>query len=217
MRWGVAILWGLARGGAEQQARPPPPCCRACSVLHPYPAAAPQTNPGETADGLDNDGNGYADGEACQWRAAPWPPGCRPRPLHACMLLVPLPASHPCRAALLLRSPQAANPPLQTCTALTSMAGAARSSPPPTATTTVRAWSGGCRLLGGCVACRSLCSAAHPATPQLHLEPTPLLPLRPLPAGTHVAGTIGAIGQNGGGVAGVCHRVQLVSAKFLGP
>jgi subtilisin family serine protease len=35
--------------------------------------------------------------------------------------------------------------------------------------------------------------------------------------GTHVAGTIGAIGDNGIGVAGVVWDVTLVSAKFLGP
>lgn len=35
--------------------------------------------------------------------------------------------------------------------------------------------------------------------------------------GTHVAGTIGAVGGNGIGVAGVCWRVQLLSAKFIGP
>lgn len=34
--------------------------------------------------------------------------------------------------------------------------------------------------------------------------------------GTHVAGTIGAIGGNGKGVAGVCWDVNLLSAKFLG-
>ena len=34
--------------------------------------------------------------------------------------------------------------------------------------------------------------------------------------GTHVAGTIGAIGGNGKGVAGVCWSVKLISAKFLG-
>ena len=34
--------------------------------------------------------------------------------------------------------------------------------------------------------------------------------------GTHVAGTIGAIGGNGVGVAGVCWSVKLISAKFLG-
>lgn len=34
--------------------------------------------------------------------------------------------------------------------------------------------------------------------------------------GTHVAGTIGAVGGNGQGVAGVCWSVKLMSAKFLG-
>jgi len=34
--------------------------------------------------------------------------------------------------------------------------------------------------------------------------------------GTHVAGTIGAVGGNGKGVAGVCWNVKLLSAKFLG-
>lgn len=34
--------------------------------------------------------------------------------------------------------------------------------------------------------------------------------------GTHVAGTIGAAGGNGTGVAGVCWNVKLMSAKFLG-
>ncbi len=34
--------------------------------------------------------------------------------------------------------------------------------------------------------------------------------------GTHVAGTIGALGGNGIGVAGVCWNVSIVSAKFLG-
>ncbi len=34
--------------------------------------------------------------------------------------------------------------------------------------------------------------------------------------GTHVAGTIGAAGNNGIGVAGVCWDVQLLNAKFLG-
>jgi hypothetical protein len=34
--------------------------------------------------------------------------------------------------------------------------------------------------------------------------------------GTHVAGSIGAEGGNGGGVAGVCWSVKMVSAKFLG-
>ena len=34
--------------------------------------------------------------------------------------------------------------------------------------------------------------------------------------GTHVAGTIGGVGGNGVGVAGVCHQVKLMSAKFLG-
>jgi len=35
--------------------------------------------------------------------------------------------------------------------------------------------------------------------------------------GTHVAGIIGAVGNNGIGIAGVAWRVQLLSAKFLGP
>jgi subtilisin family serine protease len=35
--------------------------------------------------------------------------------------------------------------------------------------------------------------------------------------GTHVAGTIGAVGGNGLGVAGVCWNVKLLSGKFLGP
>jgi subtilisin family serine protease len=34
--------------------------------------------------------------------------------------------------------------------------------------------------------------------------------------GTHVAGTIGGVGNNGVGVAGVCHSVKLMGAKFLG-
>lgn len=34
--------------------------------------------------------------------------------------------------------------------------------------------------------------------------------------GTHVAGTIGAVGGNGLGVAGVCWNVRFISAKFLG-
>ena len=34
--------------------------------------------------------------------------------------------------------------------------------------------------------------------------------------GTHVAGTIGAKGGNGKGVAGVCWNVKMISAKFLG-
>lgn len=34
--------------------------------------------------------------------------------------------------------------------------------------------------------------------------------------GTHVAGTIGAMGGNGTGVAGACWSVKLISAKFLG-
>jgi subtilisin family serine protease len=34
--------------------------------------------------------------------------------------------------------------------------------------------------------------------------------------GTHVAGTIGAVGGNGKGVAGVCWTVKLLDAKFLG-
>jgi subtilisin family serine protease len=34
--------------------------------------------------------------------------------------------------------------------------------------------------------------------------------------GTHVAGTIGAVGGNGAGVAGVCWNVKLLSGKFLG-
>lgn len=35
--------------------------------------------------------------------------------------------------------------------------------------------------------------------------------------GTHVAGTIGAVGGNGIGVAGVAWNVKMISAKFLGP
>jgi subtilisin family serine protease len=34
--------------------------------------------------------------------------------------------------------------------------------------------------------------------------------------GTHVAGTIGGVGNNGIGVVGVCHKVKLMNAKFLG-
>ncbi len=34
--------------------------------------------------------------------------------------------------------------------------------------------------------------------------------------GTHVAGTIGGVGGNGKGVAGVCWKVKLLNAKFLG-
>jgi subtilisin family serine protease len=34
--------------------------------------------------------------------------------------------------------------------------------------------------------------------------------------GSHVAGTIGGVGNNGVGVAGVCHQVKLMGAKFLG-
>lgn len=34
--------------------------------------------------------------------------------------------------------------------------------------------------------------------------------------GTHVAGTIGGVGNNGIGVSGVCHSVKLINAKFLG-
>jgi subtilisin family serine protease len=34
--------------------------------------------------------------------------------------------------------------------------------------------------------------------------------------GTHVAGTIGAAGNNGKGVAGVCWSINLINAKFLG-
>ena len=35
--------------------------------------------------------------------------------------------------------------------------------------------------------------------------------------GTHVSGTIAAVGGNGKGVAGICWKAQLISAKFLGP
>lgn len=35
--------------------------------------------------------------------------------------------------------------------------------------------------------------------------------------GTHVSGTIGAVGGNGIGVAGVCWNVKIINAKFLGP
>jgi subtilisin family serine protease len=35
--------------------------------------------------------------------------------------------------------------------------------------------------------------------------------------GTHVAGTIGGVGSNGVGVAGVCWNVKLMALKFLGP
>ena len=35
--------------------------------------------------------------------------------------------------------------------------------------------------------------------------------------GTHCAGTIGAVGNNGTGVAGVCWQVSLVGIRFLGP
>lgn len=35
--------------------------------------------------------------------------------------------------------------------------------------------------------------------------------------GTHVAGTIGGVGGNGKGVAGVCWNVKMITAKFLGP
>jgi hypothetical protein len=34
---------------------------------------------------------------------------------------------------------------------------------------------------------------------------------------THVSGTIGAVGNNATGVAGVCSKVRIISAKFLGP
>ncbi len=33
--------------------------------------------------------------------------------------------------------------------------------------------------------------------------------------GTHVSGTIGAVGGNGQGIAGVCHKVKLMGLKFL--
>ncbi|MBZ0213959.1 MAG: S8 family serine peptidase, partial [Nitrospirae bacterium] len=35
--------------------------------------------------------------------------------------------------------------------------------------------------------------------------------------GTHVAGTIGAVTNNGVGVAGVAHRVRIMPVRFLGP
>src|SRR5207248_8376487 len=35
--------------------------------------------------------------------------------------------------------------------------------------------------------------------------------------GTHVAGTIGAVGGNGAGVAGVAWNVTLISGRFIGP
>jgi hypothetical protein len=35
--------------------------------------------------------------------------------------------------------------------------------------------------------------------------------------GTHVSGTIGAVGNNAQGVAGVCQKIQIINAKFLGP
>jgi subtilisin family serine protease len=35
--------------------------------------------------------------------------------------------------------------------------------------------------------------------------------------GTHVAGSIGAVGNNGVGIAGVCHEVRLMALKFLHP
>jgi subtilisin family serine protease len=35
--------------------------------------------------------------------------------------------------------------------------------------------------------------------------------------GTHVSGTIGAVRNNGIGVAGICGQVKMVNAKFLGP
>lgn len=35
--------------------------------------------------------------------------------------------------------------------------------------------------------------------------------------GTHVSGTIGAVGGNGTGVAGVCWNIKMISGKFLGP
>ncbi len=34
--------------------------------------------------------------------------------------------------------------------------------------------------------------------------------------GTHVSGTIGGVGNNGIGVAGICHSVKIMDAKFLG-
>ncbi|MDP4291430.1 MAG: S8 family peptidase [Bacteroidota bacterium] len=35
--------------------------------------------------------------------------------------------------------------------------------------------------------------------------------------GTHVAGILGAVGNNGKGVVGVCWKIKLLDAKFLGP
>jgi hypothetical protein len=43
--------------------------------------------------------------------------------------------------------------------------------------------------------------------------------LRLVPASSsHVAGTIGGVGNNGAGVVGVCQRgISMISAKFIGP
>ena len=34
--------------------------------------------------------------------------------------------------------------------------------------------------------------------------------------GTHCAGTIGGVGNNGRGVVGVAHKVSIMACKFLG-